>query len=134
MRDTWEIKQHVNKLIQAQTKQQETLVNVNSILNVTRYAAQVNRQKLNETIDALQRFNEDFDRFFNITEVQTQYLRYQQMHIYMCTILAHLRESLTYVRQVAIHMVDYVDVATANVLSPDIHPVEDLKHAETDGI
>ena len=39
MRDTLEIKQHVNQLIQAQTKQQETLVHAISILNVTRYAA-----------------------------------------------------------------------------------------------
>ena len=41
--DTWEIKQCVNQLIQAHSKQQETLVHVISILNVTRYAAQVNR-------------------------------------------------------------------------------------------
>ena len=41
MRDTWEIKQHVNQLIQAQTKQQETLtlLHVISILNITRYMA-----------------------------------------------------------------------------------------------
>ena len=48
-RDTWEIKQCVNQLIQAQTKQQQTLVHVISILNVSRYAAQVNIQKLNES-------------------------------------------------------------------------------------
>ena len=39
-------------------------------------------------------------------------------------------------RQVAIHMVDYVDAATTNVLSPDILPVEDLrnmlKHIESE--
>ena len=66
-RDTWEIKQHVNQLIQAQSKQQETLVHIISILNVTRYVAQVNRQKVNEIMDTLQRSNEDLDRFFNIT-------------------------------------------------------------------
>ena len=54
-RDTWEVKQHVDQLIQAQGKQQETLVHVIFILNVTRYAAQVNRQKLKEVMDALQR-------------------------------------------------------------------------------
>ena len=56
MKDTQEIKQHVNQLIQEQTKQQKTLVHVKSILNITLYAAQVNRQKLNEMIDALQRW------------------------------------------------------------------------------
>ena len=44
-----------NQLIEAQIKQQKTLVHVISILNVTRYAAQVNRQKLNEIINAFQR-------------------------------------------------------------------------------
>ena len=116
MRDTWEIKQHVNQLIQAQTKQQEAQVHVISILNVTRYAAQVNRQKLNELIDALQRSNEDLNRLFNITEVLTQHIRYQEMYIYMCTILAYFRDSLTYMRQVAIHTMDYVDATTTSIL------------------
>ena len=50
------------------------------------------------------------------------------MCIYMCTILAYLRDSLTYMRQVAIHTMDYVDTATTNILSLDILPVEDLRH------
>ena len=78
-RDVWEIKQHLNQLIQAQSKQQETLIHVISMLNITQYAAQVNRQKLNEVIGALQRSNEDLDRPFNITEVLTQCIRYQQV-------------------------------------------------------
>ena len=71
-RDAQEIKQHVNQLMQAQTKQQETLVHVISILNITRYAAQVNRWKLNEIIDALQSTNEDLNRLFSITEILTE--------------------------------------------------------------
>ena len=63
-----------------------------------------------------------------ITEVLTQHIRYQQMYIYMCTILAYLRNSLTYMRQVAIHTMDYMDVATTNVLSPDKLHVEDLRN------
>ena len=55
MRDTQEIKQHVNQLIQEQTKQLENLVHVISVLNVTRYTTQLNRQKLNDIIDAVQR-------------------------------------------------------------------------------
>ena len=50
------------------------------------------------------------------------------MCIYMCTILAYLTDSLTYLRQVVIHTMDYVDTATSNVLSPDILPVEDLRN------
>ena len=60
-KDTWEIMQCVNQLIQEQTKQQDTLVHVIFILNITRYAVQVNIQKCNEMIDALQRSNEDLN-------------------------------------------------------------------------
>ena len=50
------------------------------------------------------------------------------MYIYMLTILAYLRDSLTYMRHIVIHMIDYVDAATTNVLSSDILPVVDLKN------
>ena len=79
-------------------------------------------------MDALQRSNEDLDRLFNITEVLTQCIRYQQMYIYMCTILAYLRDSLTYMRQIAVHTMDCVDAATTNILPPDILPGEDLRN------
>ena len=46
----------------------------------------------------------------------------------MGTILVYLRDSVTYMRQVATHMMEYVDAATTNVLSPDILPVEDLRN------
>ena len=59
-------------------------------LNITRYAAQVNRHKLNEIIDSLQKSNEDLSTLFTITEVLTQHIRYQQMYIYMHTILTYL--------------------------------------------
>ena len=45
----------------------------------------------------------------------------------MYTMLASLRDSLTYMREVAIHMMDYVDAATSNILSPDILPMEALR-------
>ena len=78
-------------------------------------------------MDALQRSNQDLDRLFNVTEVLTQHIRYQQMYIYMCTIL----DFLTYMRQIIIHTMDYADAATTNVLSPDILPVEDLRNMLT---
>ena len=46
------------------------------------------------------------------------------MHI----ILAYLRDSLTFIRQVAIHMMDYVDAATTNILSPGILPSGRLRN------
>ena len=50
------------------------------------------------------------------------------MYIYMHTILAYIRDLLTYMRQVAIHMMDYVDAATPKTesefktLSPPENP------------
>ena len=41
-KDVRDIKRRVNQLIETQTQQQDTLVHVISILNVTRYAMQVN--------------------------------------------------------------------------------------------
>ena len=69
-------------------------------------------------IDAFQRSNQDLNRLFTITEVLTQHIRYQQMYIYMHTILAYLRDSLTYMRQVVIHMLDYVDAPFQLLTNP----------------
>ena len=72
-KDTWETKQHVKQLIQEQAKQQETLVHVISTLNVTRYTIQVNRLKLNEMTDALQRSNDNLNKLFNIRGSDTMH-------------------------------------------------------------
>ena len=57
------------------------------------------------------------------------------MYIHMHTILTYLRDSLTSMRKFAIHTMDYVDAATANVLSPNTLSVEDprnmLRHIES---
>ena len=60
-KDTMEIKQWVNSLIQKQIQQQETLVHIISILNITIYATQVKWQKINKIMDALQKANQDMN-------------------------------------------------------------------------
>ena len=125
MNDTREIRWQVHLLIQEQTQQQETLIHVISILNITRCTTQVNGQKLNEVMDALQKANKDMNILFNITDILLQHLKYHQIYTYAHTILTHLRDCLKYMRQVATDTMDYVDAATTNVLSPDILPVEE---------
>ena len=49
--DVHSIKARINQLIITESLQQETLVHVISILNVTRYAAQVNRHSINVLMD-----------------------------------------------------------------------------------
>ena len=92
------------------------------------FNALLDEQKSNQIIDGLERSNGDLNRLFHITEVLTQCIRYQQIYIYMHTILAYLRHFLIYIRQVAIHMMEYVDAARTNILPPDILPVEDLRN------
>ena len=52
-KDICSIKTRINQLIATQASQQETLVHVVSILNVTRYATQVNRCGINALMDAV---------------------------------------------------------------------------------
>ena len=73
----------------------ETLVHVISILNITRYATQVNRQKINKVMDALQKINHDMNILLNVTDVLAQHLRYHQIYTYAYTVFAYQRECLT---------------------------------------
>ena len=50
-KDVNSIEKRVNQLITTQSTQQEALVHIVSILNVTRYAVQVNRQHINIIMD-----------------------------------------------------------------------------------
>ena len=68
-RDVNSIKNRVNQLIARQDTQQEPLVHIISVLNVTRYAMQVNRQHINLVVDALERTHQDITMLYNITSL-----------------------------------------------------------------
>ena len=109
-----------------QHQQQETSVHIISILNVTRYATQVNRQHINLVMDTVERTHQDVTMLYNITSSLYTSLNYQQIVLHICSVLANLRDSLYYMCQVAIHVMDYIDAATTGILSPHVLPVEDL--------
>ena len=115
-KDVCSIKKRVNQLIAAQHKQQETLVHIISVLNIARYATQVNRQHINIVMDTVERKHQDVTTLYNITS---------SLHI--CSILANLRDSLYYMREVTMQSMDYTDAATVGILSPHILPVEHLR-------
>ena len=52
-KDIHSIKTWINQLIATQTSQCNTLVHIVSILNITRYATQVNRHSINTLMDAV---------------------------------------------------------------------------------
>ena len=111
-----------------QHQQQETLVHIISILNVIRYTTQVNRQHINLVMEAVERTHHDVTMLYNITSsLYTHQDDYQQIVLHICFILANLRDSLYYMRQVAMCRIDYIEATTTGILSPHVLPVEDLQ-------
>ena len=126
-KDVRDIKRRVNQLIETQTQQQETLVHVIMILNITSYAMQVNRQHITMVMEAVQRTHNDFTKLFNITRSIHNHINYWQILLHICSILANLGDSLYHMRQIAMYAMDYIDATTTCILLPHILPVEDLR-------
>ena len=93
-KDVRSIKNRVNHLIVMPHQQQEILVHIISILNVTRYATQVNRQHINLVMNVVERTHQDVTMLYNITSPLYTSLNYQQIVPYIHSILANLRDSL----------------------------------------
>ena len=126
-KDVMDINRRVNQLIETQTQQQDTLVHLISILNVTRYAMHFNRQHISAVMEAVQRTHSDVTTLFNITSAVYTCINYQQILLYVHSILANFRDSLYYMGQIAMHAMDYIETATTSILSPHVLPVEDLR-------
>ena len=124
-KDVRDIRKRANQLIETQTQHQETLVHIILILNITRYATQLNRQHINTVMEAVERTHNDVNTFFNITSSIYTHINYQQI-LHICSILANLRNSLYYMRQIAMQTMGCIDTTTASILSPHVLPVEDL--------
>ena len=108
-KDANSIKERVNQLIAAQSTQQEAVVHIVCILNITRYAAQV------------------ISNLYNITTSLYTSLSYYQLVLHIGSVLANLWDSLSYIRSVSMHIMDYINAATTGTLSPHILPITDLK-------
>ena len=117
----------MNQLTEAQSTQQETLVHIVSILNVTRYAAQVNMHSINILMDKVDETSHDVNNLYNLTTLLATSLSYHQLILYIRSVLTDLRDSLSYIRMVSTHTMDYIDVAMTGTLSPHILPIMDLK-------
>ena len=114
-------------LISTQQNQQETLVHVILILNVTRYATQVNRQHISILMDAMEKTYQDITSLYNIMHSLYSSMSYHQIILHIRSILANLWDSLHYMPEIALHTMDYINAATTGMLSPDILPVQDLR-------
>ena len=115
------------QLTATQSMQQEAIVHIVSILNITRYATQVNRQHINIIMDTVDKMVHDVNNLYNITTSLSTSLTYHQLVLHVRSVLANLQDSLSYIRTVSMHIRDYVDAATTGTLSPHILPIVDLK-------
>ena len=117
----------MNQLTEVQSTQQETLVHIVSILYITQYAAQVNRHSINILMDKVDETSHDVNNLYNLTTSLATSLSYHQLILYMRSVLANLWDSLSYIRMVSTHTMDYIDAAMTGTLSPHILPIMDLK-------
>ena len=110
----------MNYINETQLAQQETLVHIISILNVTRYAVQVNRHSINVLIDKMDVTSQDVNNLYNLTTSLATSLSYHQIIPYIRSVLANLQDSPSYIIKVSTHTMDYIDAATTGTLSPHI--------------
>ena len=89
-KDVNSIKTHVNQLTETQSAQQENLVHIIYILNVTRYAAQINRHSINVLMDRMDETSQDVNNLYNLTTSLDTSLSYHQIVLYIRSILANL--------------------------------------------
>ena len=110
-----------------QTSQWNTLVHIVSILNITRYATQVNRHSINNLIDAVCTTSQDINNLYNLTTSLATSINFNQMILHIRSVFANLRDSLHYLQMVSTHIMDYIDDATSGILSPHVLPITDLQ-------
>ena len=126
-KDVNSIKKRVNQLTATQSTQQEAIVHIVSILNVTRYAVQVNRKHINIIMDKVDETVNDVNNLYSLTTSLATSLSYYQLLLHIRSVLANFWDSLPYIRTVSMHTMDYINAATTVTLSPHILPIRDLK-------
>ena len=126
-KDICSIKNRINQLIAMQSSQCDTLVHIVSILNVTRYATQVNRHSINNLINAVHTASQDIDNLYNVTTSLASSISFNQMILHIRSVFANLRDSIHYLHTLATHTKDYIDAATSGILSPHVLPVANLQ-------
>ena len=122
-KDIKSIKTRVNQLIEPQSTQQEAMAHIVSILNITRYAIQVNQQHINIMMDRVDETVQDVNNLYEITTSLTTSLSYYQLVLHIRSVLANLWDLLSYIRRVSMCIMDYINAATTGTLSLHIYPV-----------
>ena len=103
------------------------MVHIVSILNLTHYETQVNRQRINIILKELTKSNKDIRALFNITNQLATQVQVQNIVLHLRAMLANLRDCLHFMKQLANHELEYIDTATTSTLTPHLIPVPNLQ-------
>ena len=75
----------------------------------------------------MEKTHQDITTLYNTTHSLYSSLSYQQIILHTRSILGNLQDSLYYMREAALHIMDYIDAVTTEILLPHILPIEDLR-------
>ena len=107
--------------------EQESLVHIISILNITWYAAQVCMHGVNVIMDKVDDTVQDVNNLYNLTTSLATSLCYHQLILHIRSALANLQNSLSYIRTVSMHTMVYINAATTGTLCLHVLPIIDLR-------
>ena len=125
-KDIHSIKTRINQLIATQTSQCNTLVHIVSIMNITRYATQVNRHSINTLIDAVHTTSQDINNLYNLTTSLAASINFNQMILHLRSVFANLCDSLHYLQMVSTHTMDYIAPTTSGILPPHVMDLQKM--------
>ena len=80
----------------------------------------------NIIMDTVDEMVHDVNNLYNITTSLHTILSYDQLVLHLRSVLTNLQVSLSYIRTVSMHTMDYINAATTGTLSPHILPIADL--------
>ena len=89
-KDIHSIKTRNIQLIATQTSKCNTLVHIVLILNVTRYATQVNNHNINNLIDAVHTTSQDINNLYNLSTSLAASINFNQMILHIRSVFAKL--------------------------------------------
>ena len=90
------------------------------------YETQVNRQWINIILKELTKSNKDIRALFNITNQLATQVQVQNIVLHLRAMLANLRDCLNFMKQLANHILEYIDTTTSTLI-PHLIPVPNLQ-------
>ena len=70
----------------------------------------------------------DVNNLYNLMTSLVTSLSFHQLILHIRSVLANLQDSLSYIRRVSMHTMDYIDAATTGTLSFHVLPITDLQN------